>query len=219
MSFGNIINKSNDNKVRIRSHDELKIRKYEFLEICEILDNLEIKYFLLGGVLLGAIRNNDFIPWDWDVEICVYSNEVINKFDDLMSAISNSNFSLIKYNKELSTFKMDLSGKLPNTVTKYTIMGWSHDKVNGIFFRKTPTHSLKIPDHFIIKMKKIKLFNRLFFAPHPVEDYLTHSYGDWKTPIQTSNKKKYLSKKYYKMNVFRDFKLKIVNILKKYLKY
>ena len=38
MSFGNIINKSNDNKVRIRSHDELKIRKYEFLEICEILD-------------------------------------------------------------------------------------------------------------------------------------------------------------------------------------
>ena len=47
MSFGNIINKSNDHKVRIRSHDELKIRKYEFLEICEILDNLEIKYFLL----------------------------------------------------------------------------------------------------------------------------------------------------------------------------
>ena len=56
MSFGNIINKSNDNKVRIRSHDELEIRKYEFLKICEILDNLKIKYFLLGGVLLGAIE-------------------------------------------------------------------------------------------------------------------------------------------------------------------
>jgi len=214
MSFGNIINKSNDHKVRIRSHDELKIRKYEFLEICEILDNLEIKYFLLGGVLLGAIRNNDFIPWDWDVEICVYSNEVINKVDDLLSIINHSNFSLIKYNKKLSTFKIDLSGKLPNTVTKYTIMGWNHDKDKKIFWRNT----LKIPDHFLNNMAKIELFNKFHFAPYPPKEYLTHQYGDWKKPLQTSNKYQYLTKKYYGRNIFRDFLKKILNFIKKYLR-
>lgn len=214
MFFGNIINKSNNNKVRIRSHDELEIRKHEFLKICEILDNLKIKYFLLGGVLLGAIRNNDFIPWDWDVEICVHSDDAIKKVDKLLYHIDNSKFFLIKYSKKVSTFKIDFFGKLPKTVTKYTIMGWCHDKNNKIFFRKTPTHSLKIPDHYMINMKKIRLFNKSFFAPFPVKDYLSHQYGDWKTPTQTSDKRKYLSKKYYKINVFREFFINIIKIFK-----
>ena len=56
----NKIYKSIDHKVRIRSHNELEVRKYEFLEICEILNKLGVKYFLLGGILLGAIRNKKF---------------------------------------------------------------------------------------------------------------------------------------------------------------
>ena len=73
------INKSQLNqKTRIRTKLELDIRRKEFIEICILLDSLNIRYFLLGGILLGAIRNNDFIPWDWDVEICVLSEDVYN---------------------------------------------------------------------------------------------------------------------------------------------
>ena len=70
-----------DNKVRIRTKEELQIRKHEFLKICSILDKLKIKYFLQTGILLGAIRDNDLIPWDWDVELSVFSDDVVNKFD------------------------------------------------------------------------------------------------------------------------------------------
>ncbi len=207
----NKIYKSIDHKVRIRSHNELEVRKYEFLEICEILNKLGVKYFLLGGILLGAIRNKNFIPWDWDVEICVNSNEIISKFEDLLSAISNSKFKIIKYNKKISNFKLDLEGKLPVDTTKYTIMGWNHNKEKKIFWRNT----LKIPDHFIINMKKIELFDKSHFAPYPPNDYLTHQYGDWKEPIQTSNKYQYLTKKYYNRSITGDFVLKIINSLKK----
>ena len=147
----NII-KSKNQKVKIRSQKELEIRKYEFLTLCKILDNLEIKYFLLGGVLLGAIREKSFITWDWDVEICVYSNEIIPKFEKLLVEISKTDFSIIKQIEKHSSFKIDLSGKLKPSITKYTIMGWNHDKKKGIFWRNT----LKIPDHFIINMKKIE---------------------------------------------------------------
>ena len=203
--------KSTDDKVRIRSQKELEVRKNEFLKICGALDNLKIRYFLLGGVLLGAIRNNDFIPWDWDVEICVYSDEVITKVDNLLSELDNLGLVVIKYNKEPSIFKIDLLGKLPKATTKYTVMGWNHDKIKGVFWRKT----LKIPEHFINDMKKIEFFNKLHLAPYPPEEYLVHQYGNWKTPLQTSNKFEYLTKKYYGKNNVRDFFEKIFNFIKR----
>ena len=70
---------------------------------------------------------------------------------------------------------------------------------------------MKIPDHFIINMKKIELFDKSHFAPYPPKDYLTHQYGDWKEPIQTSNKYQYLTKKYYNRSITGDFALKIIN--------
>ena len=53
-----------NNKIRIRSDEELNDRKKCFLEICETLEELKITYFLVGGVLLGAKRDKNFIEWD-----------------------------------------------------------------------------------------------------------------------------------------------------------
>ncbi len=201
---------SND-KSRIRSSEELSIRKKEFLKICDILDELKIKYYLQTGILLGAIRNNNLIPWDWDVEFSVFSIDLKPRLFELQSKLQNSEFNIIKTDKELNSIKIDFYGKLPSHTTSYTIYGWSHDKKKKIFWRK----KFKVPEHFILNMKKIKFFDKFHYAPHPPEKYLEYQYGNWKKPLQTSNKYLYMRKEYSGKNKLYDFLDFFLNYVKK----
>ena len=79
--------KYHDPKVRDRTEKELSVRKKEFLMICDVLDILGVNYFLNTGILLGAVRNNDFIKWDWDIEISVFTDELLPKIDLISNEI------------------------------------------------------------------------------------------------------------------------------------
>jgi len=45
------------------------------LEFDEVCKRRNIKYFLDGGTLLGAVRHNGFIPWDDDVDVIMTRDE------------------------------------------------------------------------------------------------------------------------------------------------
>ena len=81
--------------------EELNILKY----IKEICENYNLKYFLCGGTLLGAIRHHGFIPWDDDIDISMPYPDYI-KF--LQIVLKENKYSVL-YGKECDNFQWGYS--------------------------------------------------------------------------------------------------------------
>ena len=58
-------NKDDNSELRALQLVELDIMKI-FAEIC---DKYHLRYYLVGGTMLGAIRHKGFIPWDDDMDV------------------------------------------------------------------------------------------------------------------------------------------------------
>ena len=60
---------------------ELKEQKKIMIELLEYFDKVcrenNIKYSLIGGSLIGAIRHKGIIPWDDDIDVILSKNEYL----------------------------------------------------------------------------------------------------------------------------------------------
>ena len=74
--------------------DYLNTLHKEILEIMDIIDSIcsnhSLKYYLIGGSLLGAIRHQGFIPWDDDLDI-VLPRKDFDKFIEIIKEEGGKN--------------------------------------------------------------------------------------------------------------------------------
>jgi LPS biosynthesis protein len=71
-----MINRQNDKQLKFKL---IKI----LIEIDRICDKHGLRYFLVGGSTIGAVRHNGFIPWDDDADVALPRND-FEKFKSIV---------------------------------------------------------------------------------------------------------------------------------------
>ncbi len=191
--------------MKIYTTEELKVRKDVLVEVKHLLDKLKVKFFLVDGALLGAIRENNFIKWDWDIELAVLIEDVINIQDKIIKKFEEKDFIVehadnTKRNMKINLFKKD--NKL---------------SITGLYLKKSfrKREMFKYPAKYFENPMKIKFLGEEYLAPGPIEEFLSFIYGsDWRTPKMSNNKREYLSKEIFNYNIISWIKFKLKILLK-----
>lgn len=66
-----------NNNLVVSKEEQRKIQLNGLLYIKKLCDENNIKYFLISGTLLGAVKYKGYIPWDDDIDICLFRSDYL----------------------------------------------------------------------------------------------------------------------------------------------
>jgi phosphorylcholine metabolism protein LicD len=178
---------------RVLLTDNNLIRMKRLLsDTVSILEKNGIKYWLDFGTLLGVIRDKELIAWDHDADICI-SGEDVEKFLTI-----KNNFPF----KYRISMRYDHTGRLPRTLRLIKIKYWHRKYLRlfnfqemyldifikyrvGDYYYWISTHTPKrIKAEYHENLDTIYWDNRNYAIPSNVDQYLTDTFGDWRTPVK-----------------------------------
>jgi hypothetical protein len=167
---------------------ELEVQEEGLILLCEVLERAGIPHLLSGGTLLGAARDGDFIRWDWDVEVSVRSEDVEDRMDELVERFSSAGLVLRSRDDAAENLKLVLTrGGAVYELQAYRRRG-----------ARRVRRDFGTLQRFFDGPGMVTLRGREYACMGPVDEYLTHRYGDWRTPKRTAVKSDYLASGYFR---------------------
>ena len=193
--------------------------------ISEAFRTLNIKFAIFDGALLGFIRDGKLIEWDWDAEIALNYEEYENKLIKIIEEIDKCKIGKLILNTNSKNPKITvLTSNNDFGNFKYAITPFKLSNDNKTIYREL----YKYPSKYLEDLKNIKIDKYSFPIPKDAKELLYLQYGEnWMTPLKSTVKDDYLSKKVYtksnnqinqKIIYLRQVKSKLKEKLKSFLR-
>lgn len=146
---------------------------FENLKIFKkVLERNKIRFMMLYGTLLGAIRDHDFISHDEDIDLAILDEEKQHTFDTLPQLMAEG-FEIARYDRRglLSIIKKG----------EYIDLYFMKSNGNGI---RSCSGNLVL-EKFLTESVQITFKGECFYAPKDYFGYLECEYGkSWSVPIE-----------------------------------
>lgn len=163
-------------------------------DVCKILDDNDIPYIVDNGTLLGIVRENRLLPWDNDMDIAV-NQEYLDKLIKI-----RHKFWLAGYRTRIRRAKLDMLHFPKGSVRIMKIQArwfiFKRFSLLDIFIKKKVDDKcywtmgiknpvlLSAPAYFYNNVIRYEFDGYSYPIPKDYDAYLTHRYGDWRTPVK-----------------------------------
>lgn len=153
-----------------------------------VLERCGVRYWLEGGSLLGAARNGDIIPWDYDVDLGIFQDD-IHKCELLSLASSKGRLKV----EEGFVWEKATEGEFYRV--QYSNTNHLHVDIfpffdnNGVMTKntwmKTHKQDAEFPTHFVQNLAPIPFAGVQAMAPVEYRKFLELKFGEGviETPI------------------------------------
>lgn len=149
--------------------------------VFSMLEGYGLNYWLEGGSLLGAARSGDIIPWDYDVDIGMFMNEVTNK-SRFLANIWNSQKLL-----DGKGFVWERAREGDFIRVQYSESNHLHVDIfpfyekNGVMTKdtwfKSHRQDMEFPAHFLKPLKRMPFIGIMALVPNNYEKFLELKFG------------------------------------------
>ena len=139
-----------------------------------------LRYWLEGGSLLGAARSGDIIPWDYDVDIGIYRDDIIRS-PQLVEcqqggAVEDSDGFMWEKAREGDFYRVQYSQTNHLHVDIFPFYSRDGTMTKDTWF-KTHRQDTEFPEHYLKPLSKIMFVGVNVSAPNHWRDFLELKFG------------------------------------------
>lgn len=160
-----------------------------FQDLCKLLNERNIKFWLCYGTLLGYVRENGILKHDFDFDIGLWNDDYSK---ELESALEAHGFKLMHQFKSITDYPAFEQTYEKNGVSIDFFYHYANeDKIwTNVFYREKFEDNLEKGlfrirklDYPKAELQKVTFLNTSVFIPSNAEEYLAEIYGDnWRIP-------------------------------------
>ena len=179
-----------------------KLVSKELKRFKNLMQKIDVNFFLIGGCCLGLVREGKFLEHDKDIDIGIFEDVNLEELEIHLIHSGYLHVAIVGTDKGKYMWAMREFGK---TLLVFEIQV-HYRKDNVVYFNRdleaktSPTGygegRLEWPAKLFETFELISCpRGEIYSVPSPVEEYLAVQHGDWKTPVE------YVDWRYHAKNI------------------